>query len=407
MHLFNPDNDLALANFTPNYTPPSSAVKMAEDLALLPLWFAPNGSKIVAKKNDENSEFSEKMNSLFQLDSTIVSFSEIENFANEKIVLWGWNPSLRKKLLDANVSEQNLPTLDELKRLRDYSGRQHAVRMLREMKNESDFSETLCGESHYFTALDDVLRFLASQSGNSVLKMPNSGSGKGLVWILGETTDKQIDWVRRVLKTQKGIVAEPVLKKTRDFAMEFYMENGKAEFVGYSLFRATSSGAYVGNELMCDAEIEKEVAKFVPAYVFHQIRNLLQQKLPLFFPFYNGYVGVDMMIGETPSGFCVQPCVEINMRMTMGLVAHKFRERFVAQGISGKFVVDFFKKQNEALAFHQKTQRDFPLVIENGKIKSGYLALTPINEKTNYVAYVKIAGDCGSYFGYAQQPSPQ
>jgi len=389
MHLFNPHNDLALANFNASYTPPVSALKMAEDLALLPLWYAPNNSKIVVE-GAENKVFSESIKTLFRIDATIVSFSEIGNFPNEKIVPWGWNPALRKKLLDANVSEKNVPTIDELKRLRDYSGRQYAVKMLRELKQENDFRQTLCGESHYFTTLNDVLQFLASQPGNSVLKMPNSGSGKGLVWILGDTTDKQTDWVRRVLKTQKGIVAEPVLKKTRDFAMEFCMENGKTEFVGYSLFRSTTSGAYMGNELMCDAAIEKELTRYVSIDILLQIRELLQKKLPQFFPFYNGYVGVDMMICETPSGFCVQPCVEINMRMNMGLVAHKFRERFVVQGISGKFVVDFFKKQNEALAFHQKTQRDFPLVIENKKIKSGYLALTPVSENTNYVAYVIV-----------------
>ena len=386
MHLFNPHNDLALANFNASYTPPVSALKMAEDLALLPLWYAPSNSKIVAE-DVENKAFSESIKTLFGIDTTIISFSEIGNFPNEKIAPWGWNPALRKKLLDANVSEKNVPTIDELKRLRDYSGRQYAVQLLRELKRESDFRQTLCGESHYFTTLDDVLQFLASQSGNSVLKMPNSGSGKGLVWILGEITDKQTDWVRRVLKTQNGIVIEPVLKKTCDFAMEFCMENGKAEFVGYSLFRSTTSGAYVGNELICDAAIEKELANYVSVGILFQIRELLQKKLPQFFPLYNGYVGVDMMICETPSGFRVQPCVEINMRMNMGLVAHKFRERFVIQGVSGKFVVDFFKKQNEALAFHQKTQQNFPLVIENGKIKSGYLSLTPVNEHTNYIAY--------------------
>ena len=392
IHIFNPDNDLALANFTASYTPPSSAVKMANDLAILPLWFAPNGSRIMAE-GDENKAFLEKTKSLFGIDTTLVSFSEIGNYPNEKIVPWGWNPALRKKLLETNVSEKNVPTIDELKRLRDYSGRQHAVKILRELKYESDFREMLCGESHYFTDIDDVLKFLSSQSGNSVLKMPNSGSGKGLVWILGEVTDKQTDWVRRVLKTQKGIVAEPVLKKTRDFAMEFCMKNGKAEFVGYSLFRSTTSGAYVGNELMCDAAIEKELTNYISAGILFQIRELLQKKLPQFFPFYNGYVGVDMMICETPSGFRVQPCVEINMRMNMGVVAYKFRKRFVTQGASGRYVVDFFKKKNEALVFHQKAKRDFPLITENEKIKSGYVALTPVNESTNYHAYAIMAGD--------------
>jgi len=40
MYLFNPENDLALANFSLNYTPPASAIRMAEELAVLPIWYA-------------------------------------------------------------------------------------------------------------------------------------------------------------------------------------------------------------------------------------------------------------------------------------------------------------------------------------------------------------------------------
>jgi hypothetical protein len=386
MYIFNPDNDLALANFRASYTPPASAAKMADDLAVLPLWYAPNGSKIVVE-GDENKAFIESVKTVFQIDATAISFSETGNFPNEKIVPWGWNPALRKKLMDTNVSEKNLPTLDELKRLRDYSGRQYAVKMLRELKLEN---EMFCGESHYFVFIDDILRFLASQSGNSVLKMPNSGSGKGLIWILGEITDKQTDWAKRVLRTQKGVVAEPFIEKVRDFAMEFYMESGNVRFVGYSLFRSAASGAYMGNMLMSDEGIEKELSKFVSTHTLHQINKLLQQKLSRFFPFYNGYAGVDMMICETPTGYRVQPCVEINMRMNMGLVAHTFRKRFVAQGVSGRYMVDFFKKPSETFAFHRKMQTDFPPIIENGRIEKGYFALTPVNEGSNYLVYVVV-----------------
>jgi hypothetical protein len=387
MYLFNPDNDLALANFSANYTSPVSAQKIAEDLSVLPFWYVPAGSKIVVE-GDENKAFLASMQSLFGIDTTMIPFSEICNFPTEKIVPWGWNPALRKKLLEAKVPEENLPTINSLKQLRDYSGRQYAVKMLRELKKENDF---FCGESHYFTSVDDVLRFLASQSGNSVLKMPNSGSGKGLVWILGEITDKQTDWVRRVVKTQNGIVAEPVLNKVRDFAMEFYMDNGNIRFVGYSLFHSAASGAYMGNVLMSDERIEEQLSEYVSLNILHQLCVSLQEKLLRFFSFYNGYLGVDMMICQIPAdGYHIQPCVEINVRMNMGLVAHMFYKRFVAQGASGRYMVDYFKKSGETLAFHQKMQTDFPLIVKNERIKQGYLALTPVNESSNYAAWAII-----------------
>lgn len=33
---------------------------------------------------------------------------------------------------------------------------------------------------------------------------------------------------------------------------------------------------------------------------------------------------------------------------------------------------------------------DFPLIVENGKIISGFLALTPVSEQTQYLAYVFV-----------------
>ena len=36
IYLFNPENDMALANFTPYYKAPSEIIRMANDLSVLP-----------------------------------------------------------------------------------------------------------------------------------------------------------------------------------------------------------------------------------------------------------------------------------------------------------------------------------------------------------------------------------
>ena len=46
IYLFNPENDMALANFTPYYKAPSEIIRMANDLSVLPAWYAPEGSTI-------------------------------------------------------------------------------------------------------------------------------------------------------------------------------------------------------------------------------------------------------------------------------------------------------------------------------------------------------------------------
>lgn len=385
MFLFNPDNDLALANFSPSYTPPTSAVKITEDLAVLPLWYAPNNSKVVTEELD-SERFLLQVQKSFPIRSSLISFSDISQFPKEEIFPWGWNPALRKKLLDAGVLEEKLPSMGELKQLRDYSGRQYAVKMLRELKElRNDF----CGESHFFNNVDDLTKYLSTEI-NSVLKMPNSGSGKGLVWIKGRITGKQIDWCRRVIREQGGVIAEPVLGKAQDFAMEFFVENGNVSFSGYSLFKSAASGAYLGNFLLSDADIEKKLSKLIPTETLHWLKAFYLQKLTEYFPHYNGYIGVDMMVCGAENNYRIQPCVEMNLRMNMGMVARIFYDRFVHLNSSGRFVVDFFKKSGEALDFQQKIQKDFPLAVENGKIKSGYFNLTPILKKTNYVAWVVI-----------------
>jgi hypothetical protein len=208
------------------------------------------------------------------------------------------------------------------------------------------------------------------------------------MWILGDMTDKQTDWCRRVIRQQGGVVAEPVLRKVLDFAMEFYLDGGACRFAGYSLFHAADSGAYGGNELLSDSRIEEKLSAYIPVALLHRLRDALSEKLVACFPLYTGYAGVDMMICETDEGYRVQPCVEINLRMNMGMVARIFHDRYLQPGTEGQFVVDYFKKPDDALLFHQKMQRNSPLRVENGKIVSGYLSLTPVTADTRYMAYV-------------------
>lgn len=400
MYFFNPENDLALANFTPNYTPPASAIRLAEELAVLPIWYAGVETKPIGGDNDElqviaggelNLSFLETVKEILPVKASLVSFADIALYPHRQVFPWGWNPTLRKKLILSGMSQELLPSPEDLMRLRRYSSRLHAVEILRELQLEVHAGTgSFCGESHFFTDPEKLFAWLKSLSGNKVLKMPLSGSGKGLIWILGGITDKQCDWCRRVIREQGGVVAEPMLDKVRDFAMEFYLDRGKVRFSGYSLFTAAASGAYMGNELLSDARIEEKLSSLVSMELLHRLRNSLSDKLSSRFPLYTGYAGVDMMVCKMPGGYRIQPCVEINMRMNMGMVAHIFYERYVHPAAEGEFGVDYFKKTGNALFFHEKMQRESPLKIKNGKILSGYLSLTPVTQSTGYIAYVKM-----------------
>ncbi|MDR0421905.1 MAG: hypothetical protein LBH72_02710 [Proteiniphilum sp.] len=390
MYLFNPDHDLALADFSPHYTPPASAVRMAEELSLLPVWYAGEGanSPLVIAEGEVNRSFLDAVKQILPLHATLIPFTDVALYPRRKIIPWGWNPALRRKLTSHGADGEALPSPEELARLREYSNRLHAVEILRELRSEE---ERFCGESRFFTDTEELYAWLQSVPGNKVLKMPLSGSGKGLIWILGEITGKQRDRCRRIVREQGGIAAEPVLTVKQDFAMEFHLHAGEARFAAYSLFSASSSGAYTGNELLDDARIEAELCRYVPAGLLHQLKASLAEKLSRRFPSYSGCAGVDMMICKTAAGaYRLQPCVEINMRMNMGMAAHLFCERHISAGAKGKFTVNYFKKPGSALSFHEKMRRESPLTVENGKILSGYLSLTPVVKTTRYIACANV-----------------
>lgn len=354
---------------------------------MLPIWYAPDNAIVIAEGN-MNNRFLESLKSKLPIHNALVSFSQLENYPLLKVRPWGWNPAVRRQLRESGVNEHQLPSNAELEAIRSYSGRHNAVRLLGELKA---MNNNFCGESYYFSSIDELLNYLDISQGDQVLKMPYSGSGKGIVWIKGEITDKQIDWCKRVINKQGGIVIEPFLNKVQDFAMEFEMTDSGIQFVGYSLFQSATSGAYVGNLLISDAAIEKKLSAFVEVDLLNEVRTMLETKLSAFFPNYRGYLGVDMMICQTAeTTFQLQPCIEINIRMNMGIVAHRIYERFVHPSSSGMYSINYFKQEGEAKRYEQNIQFNHPTVIEDGKVKSGYFALTPVDANTSYVACISI-----------------
>lgn len=384
LYVFNPDNDLALANWDANYMPPESARRMAADLALLPAWYAGGGG--VLAPSAYNLAFLREAQERFSLPVELVTEAEdLSSF--DAVTPWGWNLSLRKKLLGAGVREAALPSVERLEELRLASHRRQAVEVLSRLRLGGSF----CGESAWMSRLSDCRAFVEGREA-CVLKAPWSGSGKGLYWCKGVFTPHIEQWCARLIERQGGVVGEPVYTKVEDFAMEFFIDGaGKTAFAGYSLFRTGGSGAYEGNVLLPDEEIERRLAAYVPREELRHLQTLLAEQLAVRFgSVYKGYLGVDMMICRMGQGHCVHPCVEINLRMNMGVVSRLLYDRFVASGRSGTFRVAYYPAAGEALREHEAMKAAFPLETENGRVVSGYLPLVPVSKSTRYRAWMLV-----------------
>ena len=167
--------------------------------------------------------------------------------------------------------------------------------------------------SHAVTSVAEVEAML-SQHSDIVLKAPWSGSGRGLRWVSHTLSDHDRHWLLKVVREQRCAIAEPRWSVQYDFALEYRVENGLLTFVGFSLFE-TANGVYRGNRLLSDDAIAHLVG-FSTAQ-----RDPLETWLQnVIVPHYQGPLGVDC-IRDTDGRIHIS---EINLRHTMGLVAHEY-----------------------------------------------------------------------------------
>ncbi len=393
LYLFNPEHDLALASGETNYMAPASARRMASELALLPMWYAEEGSAVLAP-SAYNLDYVKKIQELLGLSVDLITEPELAIEPDLDIRPWGWDVALRKRLSVLGVDEVLLPSMGQLNDLREYSHRSKAVALLPELQ----LNEYFCGESYYLKTPEEWKRFVEGRK-ECLLKAPLSGSGKGLNWCKGIFTPFISGWCTRVAASQGGVIAEPIYNKVEDFAMEFYSDGaGELTFVGYSLFHTGKSGMYEGNCLLSNEAIRKKLAQYIPLEALMDLENCLKYRLSaLVGTVYKGYLGVDMMICRFPENekpvFRIHPCVEINLRMNMGVIARFLHDRYVRPGSTGRFVIDYHPSEGEALQEHERMSATYPLESREGRVYSGYLPLVPVHKRSCYRAWIWVTPD--------------
>lgn len=393
LYIFNPEHDLALASGEANYMAPASARRMASELALLPMWYAEEGSAVLAP-SAYNLDYVKKIQELLGLSVDLITEPELAIEPDLDIRPWGWDVALRKRLSVLGVDEVLLPSMGQLNDLREYSHRSKAVALLPELQ----LNEYFCGESYYLKTPEEWKRFVEGRK-ECLLKAPLSGSGKGLNWCKGIFTSFISGWCTRVAASQGGVIAEPIYNKVEDFAMEFYSDGaGELTFVGYSLFHTGKSGMYEGNCLLSNEAIRKKLSQYIPSEALMDLENCLKYRLSaLVGTVYKGYLGVDMMICRFPENekpvFRIHPCVEINLRMNMGVIARFLHDRYVRPGSTGRFVIDYHPSEGEALQEHERMSATYPLESREGRVYSGYLPLVPVHKRSCYRAWIWVTPD--------------
>ncbi|MEI7675948.1 MAG: hypothetical protein WCJ03_04135 [Bacteroidales bacterium] len=387
LYLFNPDHDLALANGDENFNSPQSARTFAKDLACLPMWYAEPESVVLGAM--PYRDWMEEMTRCFPQLSAVAVTSKPDFAELSDIRPWGWNGAIAKSLALKVGAADLIPTSSQIIDIRNLSHRATAIRAMDFLWQDSTLTDKIPILAQLIS-IEDVVDFV-SRNPKAIFKAPWSNSGKGLCWVSDGVTDSVLGWCRNVVEKQGTIVAEKVYDKVQDFAMEFLCEGGAVRFAGYSLFQ-TERGIYRCNELMSDAAI---VETLTNEWISKEFLLAVQNRLKEFIlkeiaPLYNGYLGVDMFIYTENNQFRLHSCVEINLRMTMGMVARIFFDRFVEPNHFGKFYIDHFPSVGDLLSDHQQLLSSQPLQVEGGRIAKGYLSLSPISKNSHYRARVEI-----------------
>lgn len=337
--IFNPEHDLCLADGSGSFIPPAAIVEFAQKCRWVER-FMQAGESCLEGEFPAGGLNAEKFT------------AEVEKGAVTEVVPWGWNRCLRGRLLKEGVSKEILPDDAQLEFIRVNSRRELAQELLESLHREGECSggeEVLSDsgapqeennlsilpgapviEAHYRIvahSMEEIEAFLRER-GRVVLKAPLSGSGKGVRFVSGGLMETDRGWCRRTLQRQGAVIVEQRMEIVQEFAMLFEVEGFRVKFRGYSLFYS-SNGAYKGNLLASDEYIEQELGKYVPVEELRRVRSLverfLQEKLQ---GKYTGFVGVDQFVAEIGPGeelsgrkYLWNPAMEINLRMTMGLVA--------------------------------------------------------------------------------------
>lgn len=334
--LFNCSNDMALAADVRQYVPPKRVKQMEDELAGLARWW----------------------------DGT--------RFAGP----WGWSVAAKQRYRLMGVDECELPDDAWLRMVRRLSSREFACGYVRELLCAMDDDRLVGGRMRYVSGEEwrrmpwhkdaveghDEAGAMAGPEWLHdlplIFKSPWSSSGRG-VFVAREMDDNVRARLDGFVTAQGGFAADRFYEnKLVDFAMEFFVEDdGQVEFLGYSVFHAADGGAYGYNHV----DSQERLAGMIDVDETLLAKLVRHHESRLGALGYRGVVGVDMMKVVVDGEVRVHPCVEMNMRMNMGVLSIVLWDRLREQGgLDG--VVELTERR----------EHGFQAVVDHGKLMITY-----------------------------------
>ena len=319
--VFNPEHDLALAANLSNFTAPHAGRQLRADLGFIPaIWAAADDYVHVENVEDAERRFLRLTRRPF---GRFIAKEQICKHQFSAVDVWGWDLAIRAFLLRWGIDAAIMPTATQIDDIRQLSHRRYAMQLLDCLQMPG-----IIGSSCETNQIENIIDRLHSGE-HLVVKAPWSSSGRGVRFMEDDVNIYDNGWLRNVIVKQGSVMVEPYYNKVRDFGMEFVSDGcGSVNYIGLSLFQ-TSNGAYTGNILASEEEKENLISRYISIDLLRTIQQKICTTIGVWLKDrYAGAFGIDMMVvrREDGDGFLLHPCVEINLRRTMGHVAISLTE---------------------------------------------------------------------------------
>ncbi len=381
-HIFNPEHDSALALESGIYTPKPQIQQFAKDLSTLPLWYSDDEDRVIAPEISDQDWINSVGRIIPNIKDKFASTDEYKHFhAEKRLMPWGIDSTVCKLTSTTQIDGEEISRV--INRTKILSSREQTQDALTRLKENGLY------EGFVSQKVDtiDVLRKINEEFGKIVVKAPWSSSGRGVLFI-DQLDEKEARRIGKIIESQGFVMTESFFEKEIDFALEFEEKDGKWQFAGYSLFTTDEHGAYKQNLLASDEFLKTEICR-------HADADRLDKIVEFYCQYFqeradelkgNKIIGVDMMAGNGR----IHPCVEINVRHTMGIVTRKLYDKYIEPGKTGYYAIIRHGNTDDLRKWNAEQTQAFPSTISDGRIFQGFVSLTPIEEKTVFQAYAVV-----------------
>jgi len=390
---------MAVANSQVSYLPPAHLRQFENSLATMPCFFADEKDAVLTHE-PVLPEFVEHLQLLgFKIPSFIRTPEDLHpnSLPLTRLRPWGWSPAVHNLLRPYLPLCHNQWFAHPMHKWEPHHrlllSRETGYKLLQKILELEDNSLNIIEMPALplkLSSLLDVEQVIDTIPPPALLKTPWSASGRGLFKIRDANEHAETNvWVKSKLKQQGFMFAEPFLNKIADLSFHFQIEPDGVRYLGYNFFETLPSGQFSGcyTHLPYDQTIDEslliEAIEQGSTILKKALENLMINK------YYQGPAGVDAMLFRNKNNqIKLQPCIELNLRHSMGLLNIHLRNR-IHPLKRGKWKISIISSE-EWQQIDQKYNEPAGSNMEDGFIAKGIVALTPPPSEKGVMAWLQM-----------------